>query len=118
MNNYEFSKEEEEVFTDLIKWMLILSVLLVFAGTATIIQFIEGDTGFYVLISGITWAILGFTLYFPIDNFKRITTTEGSDIKELMVGFKELNKGWFAANIITGLNRLMLLVLLIVIIFD
>lgn len=110
---YEFNKEEEKVFTDLSKWMLILSIMVILAGIATIVQYFVGDGGWFLLIAGITWILLGISLYFPIDNFKRITTTEGSDIKELMTGFKELDKGWLAANIVTALNRIGLIILLI-----
>ncbi len=112
MSTYEFSKEEETVFNDMTKWMLMLSGLLTIAGILSIIHLvINPDRNYFLLYAGLTWFLLGLTFYFPTDNFRRITKTEGNDIKELMTGFEELDQGWKIANIILGLNRLFLVII-------
>ena len=103
---YEFSKEENKVFASLSTWMIILAIVIIIGGIATIVSFILDLPAFtfaqiLTLTSGIMYIIMGLTFYFPTDNFKRIVTTKGKDITELMTAFKELDRGWLIVNIVT-----------------
>lgn len=106
---YEFSKAENEVFSSLSRWMIILALVIIGGGIATIISFVA-DFIFspiftlaygLTIISGIMYCIMGLTFYFPTDNFKRIVTTKGKDITELMTAFREVDRGWLIVNIVT-----------------
>ncbi len=103
---YEFSKEENKVFASLSTWMIILAIVIIIGGIATIASFILdlpafGFAQILTLVSGIMYCIMGLTFYFPTDNFKRIVTTKGKDITELMTAFREVDRGWLIVNIVT-----------------
>jgi len=106
MSEYEFSEEENVVIGKLNKHMLLASIMLALSG---LIAFILGltDSSLFDVYSGITVFCIGLSLYFPIDNFKRIVTTTSQDIKELLTGFSELDRGWLLVNIITAIYMLM-----------
>jgi hypothetical protein len=106
---YEFSKEENKVFASLSRWMIILAIVIIIGGIATILSFVLDVISVPVmslalivtLVSGIMYCIMGLTFYFPTDNFKRIVTTKGKDITELMTAFREVDRGWLIVNIVT-----------------
>ncbi|TFF94826.1 hypothetical protein EU546_04405 [Candidatus Thorarchaeota archaeon] len=93
MSSYEFTEEENAKIEKLAKYMRIASVLvIVFSILALLFSLISMD-----LVSGVYFVALiiaGISFYFPTDNFTRIATTEKSDIKELIQGFKELFNFW------------------------
>jgi hypothetical protein len=47
-----------------------------------------------LLLIGLVNIVIGVTLWRPADNFRRIVSTEGSDIPELMTGLNELSVGF------------------------
>lgn len=120
MTEYEFTKEQNKTFRELARWMLILAFVVFLGGVATVIQWfldlstVLNLTSMLLLANGLMYIVLAVTVYFPVDNLKRIVLTEGSDIKELMVAFSELDKGLLIANIAMGLSRLVILLILIV----
>ncbi len=106
---YEFSKAENKVFASLSTWMIILAIVIIIGGIATIASFALDFISIpmftfalmLTLVSGIMYIIMGLTFYFPTDNFKRIVTTKGKDITELMTAFREVDRGWLIVNIVT-----------------
>jgi len=105
-NEYEFTEEENKIFARLLKHMLVTTIVLVLAGLTTLIVGITDNFYYYELIAGIATGAIGVSLYFPTDNFKNVINTTGHDIKELLTGFSDLNKGWLVVNIITFLYLL------------
>ncbi len=105
-NEYEFTEEENKIFERLLKHMLITTIVLVLAGITTITVGVSDNFYYYELIAGIATGAIGVSLYFPTDNFKNVINTTGHDIKELLTGFSDLNKGWLIVNIITFLYLL------------
>ncbi len=57
-------------------------------------------------VDGSAWAALilllalGWLFWRPLDNFRRIVTTEGQDIREVITAIKDLRAAYFAAEII------------------
>ena len=100
MAEYEFTDDENKTFTAISKNMLYSAIILVISG---VVAFVLGlvEPSLFDVITGITVLAIGVSLYFPTDNFKRIVSTSGEDIKELMQAFSELDKGWMVVNIVT-----------------
>ncbi len=101
MSEYEFSQEDNNIFAGLSRWMTIMAVLIGVGGIATLVQYMAGDRRWTVLVHGIMYLVLAIVFYLPVDNFKKIVSSEGKDITELMTSFKEMDKGWLVANIIS-----------------
>lgn len=108
MTDYEFTEEQDEEILKLSMYMKITSILaIVFGALALTFSLID-----FNLVSIVYFGFLivaGISFYLPTDNFTRIAKTEGSDIKELIQGFKELSNFW---NVI-----IILLVILLVLTF-
>ncbi len=92
---------------------VLLSIVVFLGGVATVIQWLLEPSKILLLANGLMYIVLAVTIYLPVDNLKRIVQTEGSDIKELMVAFNELDKGWLIANIAMAISRLVLLLILV-----
>ena len=112
MSEYEFTEEQNVVIDGLRKNMTILTGVLVVGGLAALISGIL-DFSWLDIIAGLTVMAIGVSLFFPTDNFKKITSTEGDDIKEMMIAFNELDKGWLIVNIFTVVYALSKLYLFI-----
>lgn len=93
MTSYEFNEDENSEILKLAKYMKITSFLTIIFGSLAIVFSIISFDLIAILYFGF-FIIAGISFYFPTDNFKRIATTEGSDIEELIIGFKELSKFW------------------------
>ncbi len=102
MAEYEFSQEDNEVFKGLSRWMTIMSALIGLGGIGTLVQFLTGEGGWIVLTQGLVYLVFAVTFYLPVDNFKKIVSSEGKDITELMIGFSDMDKGWLVVNIVTS----------------
>lgn len=90
---YEFTNEENQDFEILTKRLLAVTIGMALMGLTGLFSLIY-DFNWYILLFSLTLIVFGVFFYLPIDNFKRIITTEGSDIKELIRGFYELRTGW------------------------
>jgi hypothetical protein len=99
MEKYEFTEEENTEIMKLAKYMKITAILvIVFGALALVFSVLSAD-----LIGSIYFVffiIAGISFYMPTDNFRRIAKTEGSDIEELIKGFKELTNFWNVVIII------------------
>ena len=102
MAEYEFSQEDNKTFQGLSRWMTTMAALIGIGGIATVVQFMTGEGGWIVLVQGIVFLVLAITFYLPVDNFKKIVSTEGKDITELMTGFSDMDKGWLVVNFVTA----------------
>ncbi len=114
MSEYEFTPQDDKVFKKLSRNMIILAVLIMLGGIATIIQFVVDSPRITTLANGLAYCAMAVAFFLPTDNFRRISSTQGSDIKELMIALKEIDKGWLVMNIVTGISRLIMLIQLII----
>ncbi|MEM7118197.1 MAG: hypothetical protein AAF614_37565 [Chloroflexota bacterium] len=115
MSEYEFTKQENvEIgkMTATLRWFAILFGLYAVSFLIwTIARVVMGegelirDIG--PAIAGLIAVGVAYLMYQPLDNFKRITTTEGNDISELMTGLKELTRA----------HKLLRIVLVIFVVF-
>ena len=106
---YEFNDEEAENMWVLGNKVAVVGLLMVFGG---IIGFINSTRGFddedntrpiIFSIQFVFLIVIGVILFRPSDNFKRIATSEGKDIAELMEAIEEFNIGFFISAILIGL---------------
>ena len=97
MSEYEFSSEQNRTIRNVSSRVMWQGVLLALGGVFGLIaDFLKKDTlttsDFIVTVAqSALFVVMGVLILRPSDNFKRITTTVGKDVKELMSGFKELN---------------------------
>jgi hypothetical protein len=105
---YEFNDEEAENMWVLGNKISIVGLLMIFGGIIGSVDSIrninEGNQlrvtiflfEFLVLI------VIGVILFRPSDNFKRISTSEGKDIPELMEAMKEFTLGFKISAVLIG----------------
>lgn len=92
---YEFTDQENKEFTLLTSRMRMFAYIMIFAGVVSIVGGIIDDfLRLHYILTGIIVIIVGITIFLPTDNFTNIVNTKGKDIKELMIGLKELNQGF------------------------
>ena len=110
---YEFTENENKSFKSLYASMIIVSG--VFTIFSIILFFSSVQNNDNLMFSrAITFLLFGIILFFPTDNFLKITTTRGNDIAELMTGTKELAQGLKFMNIVLIFNRLLIIASVIV----
>ncbi|MBC8332761.1 MAG: hypothetical protein H8E28_12325 [Anaerolineae bacterium] len=113
MSEYEFTPQDDKIFKTLSRNMVILAALILLGGIATIVQFAVDSPQITTLANGVAYCAMAIAFFLPTDNFRRISSTQGSDITELMTALREMDKGWLVMVIFTAISRLMLLIELI-----
>ena len=117
MAEYEFTQEQNSKFDKLARVMVPVGILLVITG---IVRLIDGalalrteSLGLDLLVDVLDAALIiamGVVIYRPADNLKRIVSSAGSDIAELMAAVHELNSGFLAMGVLFVINIILLLV--------
>ena len=109
MANYEFTDHQNRTMNSLAKRLAIFGILIGLGGVAIVISAIgylraEGFSLAHYLffLIGIVTIVMGIVFYRPSDNLKRIVTTEGSDVQELMTALKELRGGFKLLSYLVG----------------
>lgn len=98
---YEFTSEQNLVLATLSRRLVIVSVLVFLLSAYGFAMFLLHG-GVFSLVEAIIGVVMAVTFFMPADNFRRITTTQGRDITELMRAFTELSKGWLVVNLVTA----------------
>jgi len=93
---YEFDREQNAVFSRLAGSMRFVGLAILISGGILVSPayrlFRPGayiELGLLVVL-GVVLMVMGANLFGAANHFKRIATTEGSDISNLMVAMKEL----------------------------
>jgi hypothetical protein len=103
MAEYEFTDEENRHIDSLGRRLQHIAVLFLVLGVLQLVQsFLLTDTAARWISLGASLLILGLGWLFirPLDNLRRITTTEGQDIGEVVVAIKDLRAAYLGAEII------------------
>ena len=121
MAEYEFTSEQNETFDKLAnslqRFAIIFGIwgaLFVLMGALDFIGATASFGGLIQAIVGIAIVIMAFLFLKPVQNFRRITTTEGQDISELLSALRLLNGSHNLLRIVLGLVFLGALIGLIV----
>ena len=103
MAQYEFTAEENRHIDQVRRKLQHIALLFLVLGVLQLIgSFLLTDpTGRWISLgSAILVLALGWLFWRPLDNFRRIITTEGQDIREVITAIKDLRAAYFAAEII------------------
>lgn len=106
MTGYEFSEEEEKLFTELSQYMIVASLFFVILGGIALTRAIFVEVNIFFLVFGISMIVLGIAFFIPTDNLRKIAETKGSDIVELLRAFREIRAWWGILIIILVAHRL------------
>ena len=113
MTQYEFTAEQNKVIGHVALRCVVNAVLLALLGLVGLIGALMslGDGTPLISIVGILYGIvfitMGVMFFRPADNFRRVTTTEGNDITEIMTGLKELRGGFKLVSIMIILSLIL-----------
>lgn len=120
MSSYEFSEQQNKTMVSLATRLTAFGILIIINGLLRVVvtfarQQAEGGTlaVLVVLVIALFNIAIGVMIWHPADNFKRIATTQGKDIHELMTGLKELTSGFNLMQYLVGVAIILVLVELI-----
>ena len=102
MTEYEFNEEQNKIIKGVATRCIVQAILLALGGvfgiigTAFLTNFsaISPALSIVLFIQSSLFIAMGIAFYPPSANFKRVATTEGSDLTEVMKGLKKLNWGF------------------------
>ena len=121
MAEYEFTSEQNETFDKLANSLQRFAIIFGIWGALFVVMGVLDFTGaatplggLISAIAGIAIVIMAFLFLKPVQNFRRITTTEGQDISELLSALRLLNGSHNLLRIVLGLIFLGALIGLIV----
>ncbi len=103
MAEYEFSAQENRHIESLARKLLHISILFLVLGLLQLVEsfMLPDPTGRWIslavaiLILGLGWLFMR-----PLDNFRRVVSTEGQDIREIMTAIRDLRTAYLGAEII------------------
>lgn len=100
---YEFSLEENRHISQLRRKLEHISILFLLLGVLQLIEsfMLPDPTGRWISLgAAILILSLGWLFMRPVDNFRRIVSTQGQDIRELVTAIKDLRTAYLGAEII------------------
>ena len=106
MAEYEFGDAENKQVDALRRNLVQVSWLFIILGIiqlATAFTVADPSARWVALGSGILLLALGWMFMRPLDNFRRILTTSGQDIRQVMIAMKDLSTAYLVAEISFGL---------------
>ena len=106
MAEYEFTAEQNEGIDQLRQKLLHDSLLFIIMGGIQLVGsfFFSGAGARWVsLLAAVLFLVMGWLFMRPLDNFKRVTTTEGEDVKEMMIALSDLRAAFLLAEIVVAI---------------
>ena len=104
MAEYEFTAQQNQSIDHLRQKLVHISIMLVLGGVLLLsvghIVTDDSRTIWYTVVPAVSFIVLGFVYYRPVDNLKRITTTKGHDILEMMIGMDDLRIAFTTAQVV------------------
>jgi hypothetical protein len=103
MSQYEFTAEENGLITQVGQKLRHISILFLVLGGLQLAQsFLLADSlGRWISLgAALLLLVLGWLFMRPLDNLRRIVSTTGQDIHEVMVAIQDLRTAYLAAEVI------------------
>jgi hypothetical protein len=103
MAEYEFSAEENRHVDQVRSKLQHVALLFLVLGALQLIEsfMLSDSTGRWIsLASAFLLLALGWLFWRPLDNFRRIVSTQGHDIREVVTAIKDLRAAYLGAEII------------------
>lgn len=107
MAEFEFGDVENQQVRALrgnllqVSWLFIILGIVQLATAFTVVA--DPSARWIALASGILLLALGWMFMRPLDNFQRILTTSGQDIRQVMIAMKDLSTAYLVAEISFGI---------------
>src|SRR5262245_8851616 len=101
MAEYEFTAEENKVVDQVRRKLGHIAILFVILGLLQLVEsFMLTDPASRWISMGaaVLLLALGWLFMRPLDNFRRIITTEGRDIREVITAIKDLRMAYLGAE--------------------
>ena len=106
MAEYEFTGADNLHVNRLRQRLLHISVLFLVIGILQLVAsflIVDLTARWVSLGAAVLLLALGWLFMRPLDNFRRITTTQGQDIRQVIVAMKDLRAAFLAAEVIFGI---------------
>ena len=110
MAEYEFTNEENKTFDSLANALRRFALTFATWAGLLVLMGLAGFTGgrsaygnIAMIVVGGATIVLALMFLKPVGNFKRITTTQGQDVSELLGALDELNKSFSLLRIFVAL---------------
>jgi len=103
MAEYEFSAEENRHIDQLRRKIQHIALLFLVLGILQLVQsfMLAEPTGRWISLAAAGLLLtLGWLFFRPLDNFRRIISTEGQDIREVVTAIKDMRAAYLGAEII------------------
>ncbi len=106
MSQYEFTQEQSKVIGNVALRCIANAIAMSLLGLVGLVGSIItwGKISTFISVVGVLYGVLfiivGVAFFRPSDNFRRVTTTEGNDIVEVMTALKELRTGFKVTSIL------------------
>ena len=103
MAQYEFTAEENRHIDQLRRKLQHISMLFLLLGVLQLVEsfMLPDPTGQWIsLAAAVLILVLGWLFMRPVDNFRRVVSTEGQDIREVVTAIKDLRAAYLGAEII------------------
>ena len=101
MSEYEFTAEQNACIDQFRQKLFHISIFMMGIGSMMLViahRVVTGVGLWHMTFGAMAFILLGFVYFRPIDNFKRITTTEGHDVFELMIAMDDLRVAFTTAQ--------------------
>lgn len=103
MAEYEFTAEENQRIDQLRRKIQHIAILFLALGVLQLVQsfMLAEPTARWISLGGAVLLLaLGWLFFRPLDNFRRIVSTEGQDIREVVTAIKDMRTAYLGAEII------------------
>jgi hypothetical protein len=103
MAQYEFTAEENQVVAQVSSKLRHIAILFLALGVLQLVEafMLTDPAGRWINVgAAVLLLALGWLFWRPLDNFRRIITTQGSDIREVITALKDLRMAYLGAEII------------------
>lgn len=103
MAQYEFTAEENRHIDQLRRKLQHISMLFLLLGVLQLIEsfMLPDPAGRWISLAAAVLILgLGWLFMRPVDNFRRVVSTAGQDIREVVTAIKDLRAAYLGAEII------------------
>jgi hypothetical protein len=106
MAEYEFTDADNLRIKNLRQRVLHVAILFMALGILQLVSafLLTDQTERWISLgAALLLLILGWLYVRPLDNFRRITETQGQDIRQVIIAMKDLRAAYLAAEVIFGI---------------
>jgi hypothetical protein len=106
MADFEFGDAENLQISELRRNLFQVSWLFIILGVlqlAAAFMVADPTARWITLAAGLLLLTLGWLFMRPLDNFRRILSTKGQDVRQVIIAMKDLRAAYLVAEVIFGI---------------